>query len=90
VDRHSQGLVTDACLEAIEHSQGLVTDDCLEAIEILGVEIIAFQCGVEWVVNWTFTTHEHFGGKNIFQGSSSSAFYWHSKQISGPPLCPIS
>ena len=20
--------------------------------------------------------------------SSSSAFYWHSKQISGPPLCP--
>ena len=21
--------------------------------------------------------------------SSSSAFYWHSKQISGPPLCPI-
>ena len=22
--------------------------------------------------------------------SSSSAFYWHSKQISGPPLCPIS
>jgi hypothetical protein len=21
---------------------------------------------------------------------SSSAFYWHSKQISGPPLCPIS
>jgi hypothetical protein len=22
--------------------------------------------------------------------SSSSAFHWHSKQISGPPLCPIS
>ncbi len=21
--------------------------------------------------------------------SSSSAFYWHSKQISGPALCPI-
>jgi hypothetical protein len=25
-----------------------------------------------------------------FAVSSSSAFYWHSKQISGPPLCPIS
>ncbi len=23
-------------------------------------------------------------------GDSSSAFYWHSKQICGPPLCPIS
>ena len=40
------------------HSQGLVTDACLEAIEILGVEIIVCQCGVEWVVNWSFTTHE--------------------------------
>ena len=25
----------------------------------------------------------------IQYSSSSSAFYWHSKQISGPPLCPI-
>jgi hypothetical protein len=24
------------------------------------------------------------------KSSSSSAFYWHSKQISGPPLYPIS
>ena len=23
------------------------------------------------------------------QGSSSLAFYWHSKKVSGPPLCPI-
>jgi hypothetical protein len=39
-------------------SQVLVTDACLEAIEILGVEIIVCHCGVEWVVNWSFTTHE--------------------------------
>ena len=25
----------------------------------------------------------------ITSDSSSSAFYWHSKQISGPPICPI-
>ena len=29
-------------------------------------------------------------GTFITSKSSSLAFYWHSKQISGPPLCPIS
>jgi 5-methylcytosine-specific restriction endonuclease McrA len=36
------------------------------------------------------TRRVHMVDGGCFMHSSSSAFYWHSKQISGPPLCPIS
>ena len=59
------------------HSQGLVTDACLEAIEILGVEIIACQYGVEWVVNWTFTTHD----RNTRTPKCFCKIFWWSEEL---------